>query len=83
MSKYDRLNDYLKNQIEIKLSYSELQQVIGYPLPPSAHTDRTWWGNTMNPTRTQAHAWLTAGWKVKGVDLGKSVIFIRNDVDSR
>lgn len=82
MSKYDKLYDYLKRELEVSFSYSELEQIIGTSLPPSAFTDRTWWGNTFNPTRSQAHSWLNAGWKVHKVDLGKSITFIRYDAQS-
>ncbi|WP_446686994.1 DUF7662 domain-containing protein [Phytohabitans kaempferiae] len=44
------------------------------PLPPSAHYLRTWWGNTVNETRVQAHAWLTASWRVESVDLARKLV---------
>ncbi|SPY16110.1 Uncharacterised protein [Paenibacillus polymyxa] len=75
MGKYDGLEKYLEN-VQIKLSYAEIENIIGSEFPPSASTDRTWWRNTMNPTRKQAHAWLNAGWKVLKVDLGNNVTFV-------
>lgn len=78
MSKYSALEDFLKQKVKVDLSYSEIESIIGSPLPDSAYTDRTWWGNTLHPTRTQAHSWLNAGWKVHSVNLGKSVTFVRN-----
>lgn len=80
MNKYDLLEDFLKHKVEITLSYSELESIINTELPPSAHTDRTWWANTENASRVQAHSWLNGGWKVNHVELGKSVTFIRNGV---
>ncbi|MFF2909995.1 hypothetical protein [Paenibacillus sp. NPDC057934] len=81
MSKYFRLEDYLKHQIEVQMSYSEIEKVLGDKLPESSYTDRTWWANTLHPSRTQAHSWLNAGWKIKSVDLGNSVIFVRNEAE--
>lgn len=56
------------------LTFLRLEEIIGAPLPPSARYDRTWWGNTINRTRVQAHAWLNAIWKVDAVDLDRGTV---------
>jgi len=74
MSKYDRLEQYLKNsekKIET-LSYDEIERIIGFKLPSSAYVHRPWWANGGH---SQANSWLNAGWKVSSVDLGKSITF--------
>lgn len=70
MGKYQGLADWLSGQprARITCTFAELDAVV-VGLPPSARTDRTWWGNTTNRTRVQAHAWLGAGWRVEAVDL--------------
>lgn len=81
VAKYDPLTDFLKRQEqrEIRMSFQRLEDVLGAGLPPSARSDRTWWGNTFNRTRVQAHAWLNAGWKVDAVDLTRELVtFIRS-----
>ncbi|OMF30946.1 hypothetical protein [Paenibacillus sp. FSL H8-0259] len=78
MSKYSALEEYFKKQVEIELTLAEIEKILGSKLPESAFKDRTWWGNTSHPTRTQAHSWINAGWKVKSVVLGKSVTFVRD-----
>lgn len=80
MGKYDLLTAFLQRHgaDTIGVSFQRLEQIIGDSLPPSARADRTWWGNTRNRMRVQAHAWLNAGWTVKVVDLGReSVTFVK------
>lgn len=63
MAKYEPLTVFLKRQerASIRMSFQRLEEIIAATLPPSARIDRTWWGNTLNRTRVQAHAWLNAG----------------------
>jgi hypothetical protein len=82
MAKYDPITAFLRRQPSekdaIQLSFQRLEEIIGDDLPPSAYYDRTWWGNTVNRTRVQAHAWLNAGWMVDSVDLARRhVTFVR------
>jgi hypothetical protein len=75
MAKYDPLTAFLRRQSPdkriIQLSFQRLEEILGDSLPPSAHYNRTWWGNTVNGTHVQAHAWLNAGWMVDSVDLSR------------
>lgn len=63
---------------EIKLTFSEIESILKESLPASAYKYKAWWGNT---TRSQKHAvtWLHAGYKIKEVDFGNYVIFIKAD----
>jgi hypothetical protein len=73
MSKYDRFGQYLKNsqkQAE-RLSYNEIEGILGFKLPPSAYNHRPWWSGS----RPHTNSWLNAGWQVSSVDLGKSITF--------
>lgn len=74
MSKYDTLEQYLKNSqknIEI-LNYDEIKKILGFKLPPSAYDHRPWWANGGH---SQANSWINAGWQVSSVSLGKSITF--------
>ena len=64
MGKYDPLREFLRSleQDEITLSFTEIEDIIAAPLPPSARRHRAWWTN--NDSMPQARAWLGAGWKV-------------------
>jgi hypothetical protein len=76
MAKYDPLTDFLTRQDQgsIRMSFQRLEEIITASLPPSARSDRTWWGNTLNQTRVQAHAWLGAGWEVEAVDFAHELV---------
>ncbi|MGP0583690.1 DUF7662 domain-containing protein [Paenibacillus timonensis] len=80
MNKYDPLEEFLKKKATIYLTFAEIEAIIGDKLPETAPTDRTWWGNTMHPSRTQAQAWLNAGWKVHHFEKEKGVTFIRSEL---
>jgi hypothetical protein len=89
MSKYEALTTYLTGQPEdkqeVRMSFTALEQIVG-PLPSNARQDRTWWGNTTNPTRVQAQAWQSAGWVVapQGVNLtAELVVFVRGRTQHR
>ncbi len=76
VGKYSRLEDHLgksENRIE-RISYSSIEEILGFELPMSAHKHRAWWSNGGH---SYADSWLNAGWEVSSVDLGKSVIFRR------
>lgn len=56
--------------VEITLSFTQIEQILGSSLPPSAHNHRPWWANQSDTSnRPQAAAWLSAGWKVDSVNL--------------
>ena len=83
MAKYDPLTAFLQRQPSdkdaIRLPFQRLEEIIEGHLPASARYDRTWWGNTVNQTRVQAHSWLNAGWKIDSVDLAREVaVFVRH-----
>ena len=73
MSKYDSLTAYLLT-LEGKpweATLSDVEKVLGFELPASAHSWYAWWSN---PPRTQSRAWLNAGYRVVNVDLDKKQV---------
>jgi hypothetical protein len=61
---------------EAELSFSEIEELIGRRLPPSARLYQAWWANS--DSHSQARAWLEAGWTVSSFDLGRErVVFVR------
>jgi len=86
--KYQPLGDYLAAQsgAAVTLSFSEIEAILGAPLPASAAT-RGFWSNRRSvwgmPTR--ARAWSAAGWRVGKVVLRTdrpAVTFVRAGADS-
>jgi hypothetical protein len=78
-SKYEPLGAYLENRpaTEVPMSFSEIEAVIGRPLPPRAVNHPAWWSNnTSNNTMTRV--WLEAGFRTERVDIsGRRLIFRR------
>lgn len=79
--RYILLQQYLMNVSanEIKLTFSEIESILKESLPASAYKYKAWWGNT---ERSQKHAitWLNAGYKIKEVNFGNYIIFIKADM---
>jgi hypothetical protein len=50
------------------ISFEEVEDAIGQPLPTGARSHRAWWGNSWTG-HSQSRAWLLAGWKLVAVDL--------------
>jgi mRNA-degrading endonuclease RelE of RelBE toxin-antitoxin system len=58
-----------RENLPLQLLFSDVEEIIGEPLPVSARKHRAWWGNESSPFRVQAVAWMGCGWKVAEVDL--------------
>lgn len=78
MGKYDSLGRYLGElKKELKtLSFGEVEEILGFPLPMSARTHRPWWAN--DETHVQAvDGWLSVGWEVESADLARKIVTFR------
>ena len=75
-SRYAPLHRHLsglgKDLKSYEMSFDEITTVMGADLPQSAQDHRAWWANT--ESHSQALAWISAGWKVDGVDLPNRLI---------
>ncbi len=67
MSKYNPLSARLAGHkaTEWKASFAELEEVLGFPLPKSARTGRTWWKADAG---SHARSWTDGGWSAEAVD---------------
>ncbi len=76
MTKYEPLTTYLNlhKKERIKLTYSEIEEILGFELPPSARKYREWWSNN-DTSHTYSKSWGEAGYKTTDVILGESVVF--------
>jgi hypothetical protein len=75
--KYEPLEIFLKSlprdQATISLSFARIEEIIGDTLPKSASDYRPWWGNERDTkSRSQAHAWMSAGFEVASVQQSRS-----------
>jgi hypothetical protein len=76
--KYAPLREYLTGLSgpTVTLRFSEMETILGEPLPLSASTSKAWWSN--NTSAPQYDSWHQAGWQVARVDLrAQTVTFVR------
>jgi hypothetical protein len=76
MSKYQALADHLTRQDadEIFMTFAEIENVLGVPLPASARLFPAWWANQSGGGHSQCQAWLTTGWRTRGVDIARQTL---------
>jgi hypothetical protein len=82
MSKYEPLKAFLARNAtsEVPLRFSEIEQIIGAPLPPVAFKHRAWWSN--NPSNSVITlAWLGAGYRTERVDMASQRLVFRRTAD--
>ena len=62
-------------------SFGEIEKILGFELPDSAHIHRPWWANTgAKAGHSQALAWNMAGWKTAEVSQeNQTVVFLKSD----
>jgi hypothetical protein len=73
-SKYIALTEYLNAQdgSEVTLQFTRAQEILGFPLPPSAMRYQAFWANQSDTTnRPQARAWQDAGFSVDSYRLSE------------
>ena len=79
MSKYDPLLHYLtaSTSPHLKLSFREIEKILGIQLPPSARRYNAWWSNELNGRHVQAASWLNASYATEDLDLGSETVWFR------
>ncbi|HEX2726546.1 MAG TPA: hypothetical protein VHN20_12060 [Beijerinckiaceae bacterium] len=79
MTKFEPLTRYLNSLSthERRMSFEEIEKILGFELPPSARKHRPWWSN--NPHNSaMTKAWLSAGYRTEQVDMaGETLVFSR------
>jgi hypothetical protein len=78
MTKYEPLTTYLNlcKKHKVKLTYNEIEDVLGFDLPPSAMKYKAWWNNN-DKRHSHSVSWCEAGYKTTDIILGESVVFIK------
>lgn len=84
MGKYDPLREYLEasDKPVVRLSFAEIERILGDALPASAYKHSAWWSNEA-PGGMHSHAksWLDAGYRTQHLDRnGQTVEFIAGGV---
>ncbi len=71
MREYDKLAEYLDRQEvnAIRLTFAEVEKIIGGSLPQSAYAHAAWWANSRTEdSHSWAHKWIKAGWEKFALD---------------
>lgn len=78
MGKYEPLTHYLESQSEEiwDARFSDVERILGFPLPRSAHEYPAWWAN-QEPGHSQTRGWRDAGWETSRVDLASKKVRFR------
>jgi hypothetical protein len=79
-SVYDPLYKYLMERSEpvVRMTFAEIERVLGRPLPASARKHQAWWANEETGTHSHARSWLGAGRRTGELDLNAAVVeFVR------
>ena len=79
VSKYEPLQRRLRgiDIDQVRLSFDEIEAILGFRLPDSARALPQWWANA-GGSHVQARAWMSAGWRTCQVDVpGGAVSFER------
>ena len=64
-----------KNGTDWRVSFAELEAILGFDLPKSARFYRHWWSNPKRGVaRSHALAWHAAGWRTRDKDLEKETL---------
>lgn len=70
MGKYEPLSRFLA-EVEDDTwdaSFGEIERILGFTLPTSAHEHRAWWANNRKGNHSQTEGWISAGWETRDVD---------------
>jgi hypothetical protein len=74
MSKYDPLLEHLqRSHGEVPLTFRDVEEILGFPLPASARRHAAWWSNS-GGTHVQSAAWQAASYRTEDVDLEQETV---------
>ncbi|HEY8616237.1 DUF7662 domain-containing protein [Phenylobacterium sp.] len=79
MSKYQPLSERLAGHEgpEWRASFAEIEEVLGFPLPKTARSGKTWWSGEDKP---HARAWTQHGFAAEPDHAAGHVTFRRGDI---
>ncbi len=76
MGKYEPLARHLASLASDDWSarFTEVEGVLGFTLPESAHKYRAWWANQHGANHSQTEGWQSAGWETREVDFDRKLV---------
>ena len=81
MGKYDGLGNHLREDgfKVITLTFSEIEKILGFPLPNSARKYRPWWANDEYHVQAK-DGWLSVSYQTEAVNMTKQKVTFRKIV---
>ena len=82
MSRYEPLAQFLDSRTNPvwQAKFSEIEQVLGFPLPASAYRYAAWWANQRGNGHSQTAGWKSVGWQTRALNLEeRKVTFEREE----
>ena len=84
-NRYEALTSYLRFRAAftdtVKLSFAQIDGIIGDNLPLTAYRSTEWWENS--PNNAHSKAWLNAGWKAEEVNLKEAYVVFKKEVKAQ
>jgi len=79
MGKYHPLTVFLlqSNGRQLRMTFSEIEAILGFPLPASKRYQAWWSNNPSNNVMTKA--WLDAGYKTEQIDIAREALTFAPD----
>jgi hypothetical protein len=81
LARYQPLGDWLSTQPgeQVTLTFAEVQQILGQPLPATARTSNAWWLHAERYRTAAARVWHAAGWRLLEVNRQRATVtYVRN-----
>lgn len=84
MSRYETLAQFLDQRAEPlwRAGFDEIEKVLGFALPASAHRYPAWWANQRGKGHSQVAGWRSAGWRTSKVDLQRRMITFERESET-
>jgi hypothetical protein len=85
MGKYEPLPQFLSTKpgATHRMSFEQIERVLGFKLPKSAYEHEAWWSNNATG-HSHSRTWLAAGWRTQEVDLeARKVTFQRSAFEAQ
>jgi hypothetical protein len=78
---YHRLHEYLRDRFadRLVLTFGEMEDLLGFPLPEAALVDGRWWSGTPTDRTPQSDAWTLAHRTVTVNFRARTALFERHE----
>jgi hypothetical protein len=80
MAKYEQLSRHLESLDTPRwtATFQEIEDILGFQLPPSAYTYPAWWANQSGHGHSHSLSWQSVGWNTVELDISNErVSFFR------